>query len=78
MRDGIRSVEKLNRMIQRLLDFSRAARAAYSFEKVDLQRLVQGVIRSLGYQLNKRGVRVEINASLRSPATACAQRCSAT
>ena len=60
MRDGIRSVEKLNRMIQRLLDFSRAARAAYSFEKVDLQRLVQGVVRSLGYQLNKRSVRIEV------------------
>jgi len=48
-------------MIQRLLDFSRAARAAYSFEKVDLQRLVQGVVRSLGYQLNKRSVRIEVS-----------------
>jgi signal transduction histidine kinase len=53
-------VEKLNRMVQRLLDFSRAARAAYSFEKVELAKLVQGVVRSLGYQLNKRGVRIDI------------------
>lgn len=60
LRDGIRSVEKLNRMIQRLLDFSRAARAAYSFEKVDLQKLVQGVVRAVGYQLNKRGIRIEL------------------
>jgi signal transduction histidine kinase len=60
LRDGIRSVEKLNRMVQRLLEFSRAARAAYSFEKVDLQKLVQGVVRALGYQLNKRTIRLEV------------------
>jgi len=60
LRDGIRSVEKLNRMVQRLLEFSRAARAAYSFEKVELGKLVVGVTRSLGYQIKKREIKVEI------------------
>ncbi|RMD85027.1 MAG: sensor histidine kinase [Candidatus Dadabacteria bacterium] len=60
LRDSIRSVEKLNRMVQRLLEFSRAARATYSFEKVDLDRVVRGVVRSLGYQIKKNDIRVEI------------------
>lgn len=60
LRDGIRSVEKLNRMVQRLLEFSRAARAAFSFERVELDLLVRGVTRSLGYQLNKREIKVEV------------------
>ncbi len=60
LRDSIRSVEKLNRMVQRLLDYSRAARATYSFEKVDLDRVVRGVIRALGYQIKKADIRVEV------------------
>ncbi len=60
LRDGIRSVEKLNRMVQRLLDFSRAARSTYSFEKVDLSKVVQGVFRSLGYQIKRNDIRTEV------------------
>jgi signal transduction histidine kinase len=62
MRDGIRSVEKLNRMVQRLLEYSRSARGAYAFERVDLEKLVRGVIRSLGYQLRKRAIDVQVGA----------------
>ncbi len=60
MRDGIRSVEKLNRMVQRLLEYSRSARGAYAFEKIDLEKLVRGVVRSLGYQLRKRAIDVQV------------------
>ena len=60
LRDGIRSVEKLNRMVQRLLEYSRAARGAYSIEKVELSKLVPGVIRSLGYQIKKQEIDVTV------------------
>lgn len=60
LRDGIRSVEKLNRMVQRLLEFSRSARGTYSFEEVDLGPLAQGVVRSLRYQITKNNIEVEI------------------
>lgn len=60
LRDGIRSVEKLNRMVQRLLEYSRAARGAYSYEKVELTKLVSGVIRSLGYQIKKQDIEVTV------------------
>jgi signal transduction histidine kinase len=60
LRDGIRSVEKLNRMVQRLLEFSRSARGAYSFETVELDPLVQGCARSLRYQMVKNGIEVEV------------------
>ena len=57
--NGVRSVEKLNRMVQRLLDFSRAARAAYSFERVDLGEVVTGVVRSLKHQIDRKGISIE-------------------
>ncbi len=60
LRDGIRSVEKLNRMVQRLLEYSRSARGAYSFEKIELESLVPGVIRSLGYQISKQEIEVVV------------------
>jgi signal transduction histidine kinase len=60
LRDGIRSVEKLNRMVQRLLEFSRSARGSYSFEKVELNQLAQGVVRSLRYQITKNEIEVDI------------------
>lgn len=60
LRDGIRSVEKLNRMVQRLLEFSRSARGAFTFEKVELDQLVQGCARSLRYQMVKNGIEVEV------------------
>jgi signal transduction histidine kinase len=60
LEEGIRSVEKLNRMVQRLLDFSRAARATYSFERVDLDALVKGVVASLRYQIEGKKVAVDV------------------
>ncbi len=57
--DGIRSVEKLNKMIQRLLDFSRSARISYKHEVVDMDKLADGVVRSLNYELGRRGITVE-------------------
>ena len=58
--NGVRSVEKLNRMVQRLLDFSRAARAAYSFERVELTDLAAGVVRSLKHQIDRKAIVVDI------------------
>lgn len=60
LRDAIRSVEKLNRMVQRLLDFSKSARGAYTFEEIQLGKLVNGVIRSLRYQLTRSDIETEI------------------
>lgn len=56
LENGIRSVEKLNRMVQRLLDFSRVARLDYQFEDLDLHSLVEGVVASLRFQLDDRGI----------------------
>ena len=60
LEDGVRSVEKLNRMVQRLLDFSRAARTPYSFERLDIEDLARGVVRSMNYQLERKSIEVEI------------------
>lgn len=60
LRDAIRSVEKLNRMVQRLLEFSRSARGTYAFESIDMGKLVQGVIRSLRYQVTKKEIDVRV------------------
>jgi signal transduction histidine kinase len=60
LEDGIRSVEKLNRMVQRLLDFSRVARLDYQFEEVDLRALVDVVFSSLRFQLEEKGIEIEI------------------
>jgi len=53
---GIRSVEKLNRMVQRLLDFSRVARLDYHFEMLDMTQLARGVLDTLGFQIKERGI----------------------
>ncbi len=60
LRDAIRSVEKLNRMVQRLLDFSKSARGAYTFEEIQLGKLVHGVTRSLRYQLTRNEIETEV------------------
>ncbi len=57
---GITSIEKLNRMVQRLLDFSRVARMEYTLEQVDLRELVRGVLGSLSYQIADRDIEVEV------------------
>ncbi|MBI5505566.1 MAG: GAF domain-containing sensor histidine kinase [Deltaproteobacteria bacterium] len=53
---GIRSVEKLNRMVQRLLDFSRVARLDYHFEMLEMTQLARGVLDTLGFQIKERGI----------------------
>lgn len=60
LRDAIRSVEKLNRMVQRLLEFSRSARGTYAFETIELGKLVHGVVRSLRYQITKKEIETRI------------------
>ena len=60
LRDAIRSVEKLNRMVQRLMEFSRSARGTYAFESIELGRLVQGVVRSLRYQITKKEIDIRV------------------
>ncbi len=60
LENGVRSIEKLNRMVQRLLDFSRVARMDYKFEPLELSSLVRGVVESLGYQISERGIAVEL------------------
>jgi len=60
LRDAIRSVEKLNRMVQRLMEFSRSARGTYAFEAIELGRLVQGVVRSLRYQITKKEIDIRV------------------
>ncbi len=53
---GIRSVEKLNGMVQRLLDFSRVARLDYHFEMLDMTQLARGVLDTLGFQIKERAI----------------------
>lgn len=60
LQDGIRSVERLNGMVQRLLDFSRIARLDYEFEKLEIVKLAQGVVDSLGFQTREKGIEVSI------------------
>ena len=60
LRDAIRSVEKLNRMVQRLLEFSKSARGEYSYETIDVGQLVDGVVRSLRYQLTTKEIEYEV------------------
>ncbi|HYB98230.1 MAG TPA: HAMP domain-containing sensor histidine kinase [Candidatus Limnocylindrales bacterium] len=60
LEDGVRSVEKLNRMVQRLLDFSRVARLDYHFEPLEMTKLVQGVLDSLSYQIRERGIQARV------------------
>jgi len=62
LEDGIRSVEKLNRMVQRLLDFSRVARLDYHFEELDMDVLVHEIVASLGFQLREKEIDITIGA----------------
>jgi len=60
LEDGIRSVERLNGMVQRLLDFSRVARLEYEFENLDIAALVRGIVDSLGFHLREKGIELKI------------------
>jgi len=60
LKDGIRSVEKLNRMVQRLLDFSRSARITYTFEDLDVRKIVEEAVASLGYDMSQKAIDVRI------------------
>lgn len=60
LEDGIRSVEKLNRMVQRLLDFSRVARLDYHFEELEMTALVRGIAEGLGFQMREKGIDITI------------------
>lgn len=60
LEDGIRSVERLNGMVQRLLDFSRVARLDYHFEPLGVSALVQGVVESLGFHAREKNVSISI------------------
>lgn len=58
LEDGIRSVERLNGMVQRLLDYSRVARLDYEFEDLDMNALVRGVVESLAFHADASGIRL--------------------
>jgi len=60
LEDGIRSVERLNGMVQRLLDFSRVARLDYQFEPLEMGVLVAGIVESLGFQMREKGIHIAI------------------
>ncbi|HXC52484.1 MAG TPA: HAMP domain-containing sensor histidine kinase [Candidatus Limnocylindrales bacterium] len=60
LEDGIRSVERLNGMVQRLLDFSRIARLEYHFEPLEMSRLVGDVVDSLGFHMREKGIKVSV------------------
>ena len=60
LQDSIRSVEKLNRMVQRLLDFSRVARLQYHFEELDLDAVATGVASELAYQIEQQRIDLAI------------------
>lgn len=61
LEDGIRSVERLNGMVQRLLDFSRVARLDYEFEQLDIGNLARVVVDSLGFQTREKNIDVVLN-----------------
>jgi signal transduction histidine kinase len=60
LEDAIRSVERLNGMVQRLLDFSRIARLDYHFEPLEMGRLVGDVVNSLGFQMREKQIHVTV------------------
>lgn len=60
LQDGVRSVERLNGMVQRLLDFSRVARLDYELENLDIAALVRGIVDSLGFHLREKGIDLTI------------------
>lgn len=60
LEDGIRSVERLNGMVQRLLDFSRVARLDYQFEPLEMPKLVRGIVDSLGFHAREKGIAITV------------------
>jgi signal transduction histidine kinase len=56
LEDGIRSVERLNGMVQRLLDFSRIARLDYELEPLDMAAIAREVVDSLAFHAQARGI----------------------
>jgi signal transduction histidine kinase len=60
LEDGIRSVERLNGMVQRLLDFSRVARLEYQFEPLEVGKLAQGIVDSLGFHVREKGISITV------------------
>jgi len=62
LEDGIRSVERLNGMVQRLLDFSRVARLDYQFEALEMGKLAHGIVDSLGYHTREKGITITVRA----------------
>ena len=60
LRDGLRSVEKLNRMVQRLLDYSRSSRLTYHFETLEMKDLVGGVVEAIKPELTELNIDVAI------------------
>ncbi len=60
LRDGLRSVEKLNRMVQRLLDYSRSSRLTYRFEMLDMNELIGGVVDAIKPELTELGIEVTV------------------
>lgn len=60
LEDAIRSIERLNGMVQRLLDFSRVARLDYEIEPLDMNTLAREVVDSLGFHAREKGIEVRI------------------
>lgn len=60
LEDGVRSVERLNGMVQRLLDYSRVARMDYEFEDLDIDALVRGIVETLGFHAGEKGIDIRI------------------
>ncbi len=60
LNDGLRSVEKLNRMVQRLLDYSRSSRLSYRFETLSMKALAEDVVDLLKPQLNEKSIEVDL------------------
>ncbi len=58
--DAIRSIERLNGMVQRLLDFSRVARLDYEFEPLEMDALVRAVVDSLAFHAREKGIEVRV------------------
>ncbi len=61
LESGTRSIEKLNQMVQRLLDFSRVARMDYNFEQVDLAALANDVVHGFGFQVGDAEIEVSVD-----------------
>jgi signal transduction histidine kinase len=58
------STDKMDRLINAILKLSREGRRAITPERLDLDRLVQGVVDSLRHRLDERGAQLTIEAPL--------------